>query len=145
MLVEISWALQANLEEYARHIGERTEGEPVTLMDDARGRLVVQRYADGCVVLVRVHNGIARSKLVLDLAGERPAPSTQWPSIVAPVAAIGRCRNPHPGAFRQWTGNRNGCWVPVYRQWPDNCQQVQMFDACSGAWDAQIRWTQCYH
>ena len=141
---EANAVMRADLDEYARHIGEQPEGPPATLMDDARGRLTAQRYADGCVVLVRVANGVARSKLVADLAGA-PPPRRLSGSLVTPLAAAGRCVNPHPGPFSKRTGDRRGCWVPVSIEYADGCAYVQMFDVCNGTWDGNIRWTRCVH
>lgn len=142
---EANAIMRADLDEYARHIGEAPESALATLMDDARGRLTAQRYADGCVVLVRVANGVATSKLLRDLAGS-PAPRRSWLDVVvAPALAQGRCVFPHPGQFQRRTGGRNGCWVPVFFDWADGCAYVQMFNACQGTWDGNIRWTRCTH
>src|SRR4051812_7814790 len=48
----------------------------------------------------------------------------------------GRCLDPHPGAFRQWTGQQNGCWVQVWRSWPEGCQHYQWYNSCNGYWDS---------
>jgi uncharacterized protein YeaO (DUF488 family) len=66
-------------------------------------------------------------------------------------APVGNCLNPHPGAFRSWYGEKNGCWVAVYRQWPDGCTHYQWYNACNGIWDAypngapKVYWTSCVH
>ena len=57
----------------------------------------------------------------------------------------GRCLNPHPGAFRSWYGQRNGCLVQVWRQWPDACTHYQWLNTCNNIWDPQINWTCCVH
>jgi len=63
----------------------------------------------------------------------------------------GRCQSPHPGNFSQSNGERKGCWVQVYRQWPDGCKQYQWFDSCYGVWDKnpngteKITWEVCNH
>jgi hypothetical protein len=143
--------LQASVNEYGRHIAEPPETSAV-LMDDLRGRLTVQRYKDGCVVIARTADGILRSKLIVDLARDKERRPPQI-SLFAPftVEAAGRCLNPHPGDFRTWYGQRNGCWIEVWRQWPDSCQHVQFFDSCHGTWDVnpngtpRVRWTTCVH
>lgn len=60
----------------------------------------------------------------------------------------GRCLNPHPGAFTSWNGDRNGCWVQVWRQWPEGCKHYQWYNSCNGFWDAdqngpKIYWVCC--
>jgi hypothetical protein len=68
-----------------------------------------------------------------------------------PGTAVGNCLNPHPGPFRSWYGEKNGCWVAVYRQWPDGCTHYQWFNGCNGIWDTypngapKVYWTNCVH
>lgn len=63
----------------------------------------------------------------------------------------GRCLDPHPGAFRQWTGQQNGCWVQVWRSWPEGCQHYQWYNSCNGYWDSypngapKVNWSCCVH
>ena len=70
------------------------------------------------------------------------------PTLAEPV---GRCVDPHPGPFRSWYGERNGCWVAVWRQWPDGCTHYQWFNACNNYWDLypngapKVYWTNCVH
>jgi len=61
------------------------------------------------------------------------------------VQGPGRCLNPHPGQFRFWYGQQDGCIVQVWRQWPDGCTHFQWFNNCSKSWDPQIYWTYCVH
>lgn len=61
------------------------------------------------------------------------------------------CGDSHPGQFQTWNGDRNGCWVQVWRRWPDGCQHYQWFNSCNGYWDNQpngapkVSWTNCVH
>jgi hypothetical protein len=64
----------------------------------------------------------------------------------------GRCLNPHPdpAGFRFWYGQANGCWVQVWRQWPDGCTHYQWFNTCNNSWDGDasgrgVYWTCCVH
>ena len=63
----------------------------------------------------------------------------------------GRCLDPHPGTFRQWTGQQNGCWVQVWRSWPEGCQHYQWYNSCNGYWDSypngapRVYWNCCVH
>lgn len=61
------------------------------------------------------------------------------------VQGPGACLNPHPGPFRAWNGQMNGCMVQVWRQWPDSCTHFQWFNSCAQVWDPQIYWTRCVH
>ncbi len=63
----------------------------------------------------------------------------------------GRCTSPHPGPFRSWNGDRNGCWLAIWRQWADGCTHYQWYNTCNGAWDSnpdgspKVWWTCCVH
>jgi hypothetical protein len=63
----------------------------------------------------------------------------------------GRCLDPHPGTFRQWAGQQNGCWVQVWRSWPEGCQHYQWYNSCNGYWDSypngapRVYWNCCVH
>lgn len=73
------------------------------------------------------------------------------PNSAAGIIAAGRCIDPHPGQFRSWSGDRNGCWVAVHRQWQDGCTHYQWYNACYNYWDThpngapKVYWTQCVH
>ncbi len=145
--------LQASVNEYGRHIAEPPETSAL-LMDDQRGRLSVQRYRDGCLVIARTVDGVLRSKLIVDLArdADRKPQVVGWPMLEIELQAAGRCLNPHPGAFQTWYGARDGCWVEVWRKWPDGCLHKQMLDTCRGGiWDVnpdgtpRVYWSVCNH
>lgn len=61
------------------------------------------------------------------------------------VGCAGRCINPHPGQFRTWNGQVNGCFVQVWRQFGDGCTHYQWWNTCYNYWDPQIWWTCCVH
>jgi len=77
---------------------------------------------------------------------EMPTP----PGYVAQACA-GKCFNPHTGQYTQWNGAPNGCFLPVWRRWPEGCQHYQWFNTCSGTWDVnqdgtpRVNWTCCVH
>lgn len=79
----------------------------------------------------------------------QPASFTE--SILASTEPAGRCVDPHPGPFKSWYGEKNGCWVAVWRQWPDGCTHYQWFNACNNYWDVypngapKVYWTNCVH
>jgi hypothetical protein len=66
-------------------------------------------------------------------------------------ACGGRCLNPHPGNFTSWNGQQNGCWLAVWRRWPEGCTHYQWFNTCNGSWDSnpdntpRVYWTCCVH
>jgi hypothetical protein len=129
-LREANNALHAEVEEYNKHIGEVAETTSV-LMNDVRGKLTAGRYNDGCILLTRTIPGGLKSKLIADLAldlhGAEPK-AFNWPAMPV-VEAQGRCLNPHPGVFTWSYGQKNGCWVEVWRRFQDGCTHVQMLDA----------------
>lgn len=63
----------------------------------------------------------------------------------------GQCQNSHPGRFDSWQGERRGCWVQVWRKWPDGCTHYQWFNTCNSYWDSdergqpRLNWTCCNH
>jgi hypothetical protein len=59
--------------------------------------------------------------------------------------AGGHCINPHPGRYNQWYGQVNGCFVQVWRQWPDGCTHFQWFNRCLNYFDPAINWSRCVH
>lgn len=65
------------------------------------------------------------------------------PAQYHPVA--GRCINPHPGTFQTWVGQRNGCWIQIWRRFQDGCVHYEWFNSCYNYWDPKIYWTFCVH
>jgi len=74
---------------------------------------------------------------------EKPSQITAAYGKAKLVPAQVGCLSPHPWNFRSWWGPANGCWAPMYRQWNDGCTHYQMYNACTGQWDARIVWTYC--
>lgn len=85
------------------------------------------------------------------LSGHPAVSDAAAPAGAAGQACRGRCLDPHPGQFRSWYGQRNGCWVQVWRQWPEGCTHYQMFNSCQNQWDVhpngqpRVHWTCCVH
>jgi hypothetical protein len=81
----------------------------------------------------------------------RPAFDVPRPLSAVQGQCNGRCLNPHPGEFKTWNGQVNGCQVQVWRQWPDGCLHAQWYDSCNGSWDTdpagnpRVTWTCCVH
>ena len=144
--------LRQSVLEYGRHIAEDPEFAAI-LMDDVRGKLTVKRYSDDCIVLARKHpNGRTHSKLVVHFEEEEQRTSlAEFAAVLMAATRPPQCLNPHPGRFNTWYGERRGCWIDVWRQWPDGCQHVQGFNSCSNYWDSnqdgspRVRWTNCRH
>jgi len=150
--------LQASIDEFGRHYAEQPESS-ATLLDDARGKLVVSRYADGCLLIARSAPAKAgRTKLVVDLLSKDPdgVPHAHnlIQSLVEPVEARGQCYAPlqHPctqrpngACFDSWYGQRQGCMIEVWRRWSDGCQQSQWLDTCHGSFVGIPRWSNCVH
>ena len=67
-----------------------------------------------------------------------------------PPSVVG-CADTHPGQFQTWNGEKKGCWIQVWRRWPDGCQHYQWFNTCNGYRDSQesgaprVSWTNCIH
>jgi hypothetical protein len=66
-------------------------------------------------------------------------------------SAKGGCLNPHPGKYQSSDGERKGCWLQVWRRWPDGCTHYQWFNACASTWELDpkgqpsVHWTICRH
>lgn len=147
--------LSAEVEEYSLHVME--EPQKHELFEDTDGKLALRVFKDHCILIQRQTIRGLRTKLVMDLARNSVTHYAEPSWNVLPVAfAQGTCSrgclNPHPGGnFKWWYGHQNGAWVEVWRQWPDGCQHVQMFNAQNRYWDsnpdgsARVRWTCCVH
>ncbi len=151
--LELVSALEANevarqeIEEFGKHIGETSVSE-YRLSDNPL--MLARLYKDRCILLVSDTPDGVRSKLVRDLARDshRSKKLTGVFSLPVVEAAQQRTRCDgfiHPGPFETKYGIKQGCWVPVWRIFRDNCAHVQNFDACHGTWDQTIRWTTCNH
>ena len=87
-----------------------------------------------------------------DLSGSRHDFISSAGSGIIPMQGCqGKCLDPHPGQFQAWNGQQNGCWVQVWRRWPEGCQHYQWYNACNGYWDSypngapKVFWTCCVH
>jgi hypothetical protein len=76
-----------------------------------------------------------------------PLEDDSLPTLHPVQGCGGRCWGPaqHPGQFRWWNGQQNGCMIQVWRQFGDGCTHYQMFNQCYQVWDPQIYWTCCVH
>jgi hypothetical protein len=156
--------LAAEVEEYSLHAME--EPEKHELFEEQDGRLALRVFKDHCVLIQRATRRGVRTKLVIDLDRGAALPMARWQvpaphhalNVLPVVAAAdqrdacrGGCLNPHGGQFRWWYGARQGDWVEVWRQWPEGCTHVQMFNPIAGLWDSnpdstpRVRWTCCVH
>lgn len=144
---------RAQEREYKRHFDELPLNQQ-EVFNDERGLLRVGFYeSDGCLLIER--NG--RIEWVLD-SGSTPPASDPKPSLslgsIGPVfrqaktsqrASSSDCLERHPGEFESENGERSGCWVQVWRRWPDGCAQYQWYNTCEGNWDAAKVWVRCVH
>ncbi len=142
---EATEAVQLEVEEYGKHIGEKPVSE-FTLSESPL--LQTKLYKDRCILLISETPDGVRSKLIRDIARDsHPAPKktvSQFDLSVI-LSAAGQCLFPHPGVPTLRYGPKDGCWVPVWRIFKDGCTYVQMLDSCHGIWDSNIKWTACFH
>jgi hypothetical protein len=151
-------ALEAEKNEAYKH-----SAETATLLAASDPSLRVNYFkSDGCLQVVR--GGRQAQWLLAPPAQPQPAPGrvTEIPALgalpwegTAEAQAPGGappppgCLNPHPGAFKQWDGERKGCWQQEFRQFADGCRHYQWYDACHRTWDVQadgrprVYWTTC--
>lgn len=134
--------LQLEVQHYNAHIFE----EPASSL--AADGLNVRVFADECLLVAR--RGITRLLVASIPVESMPAVSDPMiePVVFAEVNESGSC--PHQGGAFTWQygAKRDQCWVEVWRTFQDGCRHMQMFNACSGAWDTSpdaIQWTQCRH
>jgi len=150
-LQQANHALSLEVQEYGRHLGDT----PQTVY--ASELLTLRVYDDRCLLITTKKAGTSEvlTKLVPDLTradwphnGPDTHISELWSTA---VYAQGRCLSPHPGQFQTSYGKRNGCWVEVWRRWPDGCEHMQQLNTCSGAWETnadgtpKVTWTKCVH
>jgi len=160
-------------EEYVKHSGEAGSD----FHRDAN--LTVKYYeSDGCIYVLRSPNGVwlrdpakkappsrspgdvergqrsdLRSLLVPSIIPAAYHPEAdQGPGEIEPRSHKGgACLNPHPGRYESSDGQRRGCWLQVWRRWPDGCVHYQWFNTCSSYWDKDAKgqpivyWTSCAH
>jgi hypothetical protein len=163
----VSWSEEAKKQmefanqEYGRHLWE----EPVQTYSAVDGVFMIKTYADHCIAIQRKVGTSFKVKLIPDLTMESDrgarrsdfdATGSGWASraidtLVPHLEAQGRCTTPHSGSFKTWNGQKSGCQVQVWRQWPDGCTHYQMMNTCNGTWDTnadgspRLTWTACRH
>ncbi|HEV7397015.1 MAG TPA: hypothetical protein VGN86_10930 [Pyrinomonadaceae bacterium] len=99
----------------------------------------------GEVSLPNLRSDYYRSDLMISMLPDAAV------SVPAQNGCQRRCLDPHPGAFQAWNGQQNGCWIQVWRRWPEGCQHYQWFNSCNGYWDSypngapKVVWTCCIH
>lgn len=145
-----------SVSEYGRHMLD----EPHTSFIDPDGLFSVRAFKDHCVIITRKVEDKILSKLIPDLTLDgtetvRPheSPRRSLLEMFQPTleAQGGRCLTVHPGQFNSWYGSRNGCWVQVWRQWPDSCSHYQVMNACTGYFETNrdgtplVHWQKCVH
>jgi hypothetical protein len=151
--------LELAQQEYSRHMWE----EPAQTYAAPGGVFTIKAFADHCIAIQRKLGNEVRTRLVPDLAleperrgalGAAPAfdlVAVAVDALVPALEAQGRCPARHEGRFKTWNGQKQGCRVQVWRQWPDGCTHYQMMNACNGAWDTnpdgspRVIWTVCRH
>jgi hypothetical protein len=148
-------------DEYVRHTseaGNEFHREP---------NLTVKYYeSDGCLYVLRASSGQwLRDATKRGPAGRSPgdvsaalsgglAAAMLVPVLYRPAEEQGPgggCLNPHPGKYQSSDGQRKGCWLQVWRRWPDGCAHYQWFNTCASTWELDSRgrpavhWTACRH
>lgn len=180
-LQQANHALSVEIQEYGRHLIDTptqaftTEGLVVRVYDDHC--LLIQRRTPGAVLTKLVPDltrgdwshspgdhgsvpvaGREQSPINRLMGAPRDESAEPWTldgSLAVHAAAVsaqpGRCLPQHPGDFATSYGARSGCWVEVWRAWPDGCAHAQHFNTCSGTWDSnpdgspRVRWVRCVH
>jgi hypothetical protein len=158
-LKDVNRQLQAEVEEYNLHAME--EPERHEQFEDPDGKLILRVFKDHCVLIQTQTRRGTFTKLVMNLARQNvtavplsvtvPRSAGLFPVVEATAACTGTCPRSHEGTFKWWYGERRGEWIEVWRQWPDGCKNVQMFNPTSRVWETnddgspKVRWTCCVH
>jgi hypothetical protein len=85
------------------------------------------------------------SKQESSTSGAQQVRSSSFEKSAFRKARTGNCQDPHPGEFKQSDGETRGCWLQIWREWPDGCKQYRWYDKCHGSWDPKVYWTNCVH
>ncbi len=137
--------------EFRHHFSEKPVSKE-TVFKDERGGLWVEYYkSDGCL-LVRRNDRVQW----IPNPGSSAPPEESDPNVVAVSSAglsagsdacprQGKCLDKHAGEFESWNGEKKGCWVKVWRRWPDGCKQYQWYNSCDGNWNSKKNWVCCLH
>lgn len=163
--VELSESEFIQIRESQKHITENPEAQ-IPIISDVRGELKAYFYkSDNCLLISRKSSDSSlppvNSWLLDPIRADVSRPPSNTSEFIpdgglfsSPAFAQncrGNCLNPHPGEFRWWNGERNGCWLKVWRQWEEGCTHYQWFNTCSNYWDvhpdgsAKVFWTCCVH
>jgi hypothetical protein len=143
------------LEEYRKHIDE------IPVQSSVLGDVEVKLFrTDGCLLVSRKSTGLRRWLPDLTRSHRESAPGRLATGGALPWEGTAyaqekrpadRCPNPHPGKFTQSEGEKKGCWLQIFREWPDGCKHYQWYDVCYGVWDtekdgkAKLYWVTCNH
>lgn len=172
---------KAQIQEYQKHFNEGSTRTQKLFDTPDIGSLTVTYYpSDGCLLVKRRNPGpneveiphwilaqsIQYQQAPGRLAGDRRESRLQNPDLDHPNlqlvamnldAAIpqqpcrGRCQDPHGGEFQSWSGQQVGCFMQIWRKWPDGCLHYQWYNSCYGYWDSwpngapKVYWTCCVH
>lgn len=141
--------LQLEVDHYTRHFGD----EPTASIADPGGAVSVRVYNDACL-LVSQRIGMTSATRLLLGPGDQRRRSSLVESVFPVLEASGaqnRCDG-HAGRFSTRYGQRlNECVVEVYRTFEDQCEHIQLFDACRSSWQTnadgspRVRWVRCQH
>lgn len=163
-LQQANHAMSVTMSEYGRHLGE-SPAETAELYDDARGRLTVSVFEDGCLLVSRKSPLGAKARLLPDLlredlqehkSGDEMRPRAEF-SLLPSLSAQGRCLNPHPPnpgrvPFEErYEKTPEQCVVKIWRRWSDGCEHFQLFNPCNGSVDVnadgspRVTWVKCVH
>ena len=133
---------------HAKQFSESYDGVYLSLQDNVMQSLQPQQLTVGSFSELFMSEKL--------LSSDSPASNQQFASshlhgMVQGNPCAGRCLDPHPGAFRFWYGQQNGCWIQVWRAWPEGCQHYQWYNSCNGYWDSypngapRVFWNCCVH
>jgi hypothetical protein len=149
----ISQDAYLQLAEYQKHFTEKPAYDS-KVYEDKSGDLSIKVFSsDGCLHVTRTSVNPGVQPLLRWVLNPSSVPKDSPPTpkqadlslSFKHEALAGNCLNPHPGQFRFWSNNQNGCWQQVWRQWPDGCEHYQFYNTCYGYFDPQVHWTLCYH
>lgn len=145
-------ALRMN--EYRKHIGEPPDRAPVTIYDDANGRVDASHYRDRCVALAafRPDGTLAGSLLIPDILSDKDVAARidvagllVVLAAAEPAAQESRCdRVAHGAVVQEGEDGRSGDVVFWRRIFADGCAHVQAIDVRHNIFGPP-RWIVCRH
>jgi len=152
-------------DKHSREPQEQREENVFTFPDTTRVTVVHHR-SDGCDQIVRWIESKQKGESLWifgpGLTPEKQAAASPLDlvtraSIVPglPSFAVGqgpgKCLDSHPGRFREQSQAVDRCTTKVFRYFDDGCSHYQLYNACSGTWDAwpngapRVYWERCVH